>query len=418
MFKISKILDRSDFLKKQIISNEPIIEIKPFNINSKHLDIAAADDSCNIASFDVWVIITQYLPAKELLKLTRVCRLLYIYITNDIILQQRLPKVLDAMATKILGQNYHDGLKKYFESLNFNPCTINTNKFDYEDYNNNDYLLELKKELNDQSYSNCYGLIKYWYSILKPMSYLNSSLHMTFAKTITALQNKNYSLLKSCMANEVWFTKPSNQYSVFIIKVFFSITDDISQLILNMSICNGIKFCKTPHCIDSFNCLTVFRELRSYLLKSFNSEMDITGRLPIEPLVNELFQNNKSTHDYFSTELRFDISQLNKLRHWSLLYEFIARVMYYKKPLKEIPKIYYGEFKNIKNDKVKQLFADLNTTAISLSKILKNFDNDGMHNNIVQNEASRCLQMHDYSEGDDNICDYCGSDHCDCERYA
>lgn len=402
-------------------------------------------------SFDVWYNIASYLLPKDIIRLLMTSKTLYSYMIDDIILKQHIFELLDIMATNIFKTKYYPfQLKTLFEKVSKNSLLPQNIKD--RDLLSDNYLSELKNKYNSTSCLNLYSLVKYWYLNLAPFLYLNpilkwsknndlKNIKLEFSEIIVGLQVANYSSVKKHMRNSVWFVKktPSrflNYDFDWLIKITFKISglsSGMTKLICKTKI-GLVNFCDEKisfanhksHCIKNLHQFNV-RELeeKNYLLSSYDIYLEkyLDCVLPKDQLLDKMFGSRDQTDKYFELQQSFDISEFNEIRYWTLLYEFIIKIMFYKNGYKETPKIYYGDFKNITNDNIRKVFHKLNKISLSLVKILKYFNNVGRHTSEIKNRCKLCQNNNKYigsdSDSEHDYCDRCGDYICSCfNNYA
>lgn len=297
---------------------------------------------------------------------------------------------------------------------------LNQNAAKHEELLSDNYLETFQKKYTDDYRSRLYSRVIQWYSNLSPALYfpkLNEleGLGSKFAQMIIGLCGRNYQQIQKSMQNSVWFAKGYNDDAGWLIKLNFHVSNDLKQLYLNIKISN-VGFCHdTKHCIIDHYGMNVKSKETSYVLCGYGSNCS----LPIVPLLTKMFVNQTETNKYIVLRESFDISELQEIRHWALLYEFMIKITHYKDTYRDRPKIYYGDFKGIKNDSVRELFHNLNKIVVSLVKILKYFKNYGRHTEEDKKKCSQCNHKELYMSSDDYSCDYCGRfGGCNCEMYA
>lgn len=343
-------------------------------------------------------IITNYLSAKDIIKLSMVCKQFYIQVTsNNIITKSCLKKILESFVLHVSDNTLTNRFTRFFNQIDKQLCSndtrldkltnffnqISTNLYsddiqrysdDSDDSDLNSNNLELD---NFQNFFNHYPIIMYWQSMFNPIKYCTDLPKDNFVTLIEKLESKNYGVVKNLMRNSVWFTLNGDED--WLIKITFKISDDMKELILSIKICS-VNHCYVKNfCIESYNTFTVTERDKSYLLKVISNNSKLI--LPKNELLNKILFDTETKKPYKSIFLRYDISDF-KTEHWVLLYEFILKMVHYKLKVQKVPKFYYGDYKHIKNEKIKQLYNNLNLVTKRLSKILMKFVN-----------FDRCLQL-------------------------
>ena len=375
------------------------------NFNSQNI-IHQVEHNYDELPFDIWQIIANKIESKDIIRLSRVSRTLYIYMIDDVIIKPHLVNLLNEMATSIFKATHlSDRIKKIFDeesqNLLLSQDTI------HEDILSDMYLFKLKNNFRKESFSNCYSLIVNWNYNLFPILFCldlpdSNQIQINFLDMITRLYYCDFSKFTNIKRNCAWFTKSDWIGGQWLIKSTFktpNFGNDDKKLVLSIKFAN-VNFCsyKTKFCVqERNNPITVETNKKNYYLRSGNS----TCTLPKNNLTFRMFDKHANTGTaitkYFTLRMNCDISELKEIKEWALLYEFITKFTYYKKDnCNVIPKFYYGDFKNIKKDSVRKLFDGLNNLSRQFVKILENFKNYGKH----EKGGYRCYCK--YSDDEDN----------------
>lgn len=364
-------------------------------------NITASKNADHIFPLEIWKQIADYLNFGDIVKLSMVSRDLYFYMTSDIIIKNRIQNIIKFISLNVFCDEYqcYLMLKPYFDKIQT---------------------------------ENCYHGLSYWLSILNIVSYCRKpNTLISFTLLIKSLHINDHLKIKKNMRNAVWFTLNKTKRSDlnWLIKTNFKITDDMTQLILSIKIC-VVSFCPVDNfCIKKYHDIKMSECNRYYRFATTDEFLCNDLILPKNQLTNQIFKRNKETNkEYKSLHIRFDIKNLKKIQHWALLYEFIIKILCYEPNSEaQVPKIYYGEFKNIKNSNVKELYWELNLVAKLLSRILNRFKNYGGYMRLDKKELRKCNQQfkheYEYEHSDDEIdfCYYCGNpgSMCwSCEKFA
>lgn len=323
-------------------------------------------DNFSILPFDILSLITKYLTVVDLIRLSMVCKCSYFYLTSDIIIRNRIYEMMVLMINKILPEK----------------LTLNKELNEEE----NETILLINYFLNQRFEMNCYSVIIYFGNMVQIISYCaelckNSRPVSNFINLMYFAHYNSYQNMHKYMRNRVLFLENEIESEPFkwMIKSSFKITDDYNYLILRIKI--GVALlCLDDECfIHRYFLPKISEKKKSYYLWTKNNTLGMFCNnftecfLPKNTLMEKIAETLKAKSN--TLILRFDISELRGVYEWMLLYEFIQKVIYYESNKSLPPKFYYGEYKHIKNDKIKQLFKDLNLVSCHLTKILKNFYN-------------------------------------------